>query len=281
LNQFGTGASCKNTVLIERLRNGIHSRARLRAVMFDFDGTLALIRAGWMPLMLDMMMETLASLGPDAAALRLEAEAYVARLTGKDTVYQMEAFAGHVRSLGGSPRTAAEYKTAFLDRIESAQNGRLEALRNGAISADDLMVPGSRALLEELRVAGLRIFLASGTAHDIVVHEAQLLGIDHYFEAIHGSAPHRFTKRELLENLVASGVPAGGILTFGDGRVEIEDTKVVGGIAVGVASDEPHCIEVDLKKRVWLAGAGADFIIPNYLEQDLLRVVAGTTTDPL
>jgi len=52
--------------------------------MFDFDGTLALVRAGWMPLMLDIMMETLGPLGRDAAKLRDEAEEYVARFTGKE-----------------------------------------------------------------------------------------------------------------------------------------------------------------------------------------------------
>src|ERR1041385_6599129 len=98
MKQFGTGGSCENTFLIERLRNGAHSRPRV--VLFDFDGTLGLMRAGWMPLMLDMMMETLAPLanghGPSARALRNEAEEYVARFTGKDTVHQMAAFAAHV-----------------------------------------------------------------------------------------------------------------------------------------------------------------------------------------
>ena len=241
--------------------------------MFDFDGTLAMIRAGWMPVMLDMMMETLADLGPDPAALRAEAEDYVARFTGKDTLYQMEAFAGHVRALGGKPRPAAEYKAEFIERLDDERNARIESLNRGAIRADDLMVPGSRVLLENLRAAGIRIFLASGTAHEVVREEAKLLDIERFFEGIHGSAPTRFTKRELLDHLVSTGIAPTEILTFGDGRVEIEDTREVGGVAVGVASDEPECIEVDPKKRVWLARAGADYIIPNYLEENLLQVV--------
>jgi phosphoglycolate phosphatase len=265
--------TCKNTDLIERLRNGIHSGARPCAVMFDFDGTLVLMRAGWMPVMLDMMMETLSSLGPDPAVLRDQAEDYVARLTGSDTLVQMEAFASHVRSLGGSPRSAADYKSEFLDRVNHARDARVAALRQGAIGADDLMVPGSRALLDSLRAADIPLFLASGTAHEVVAEEAKLLDIERYFDGIYGSAPANFTKRELLAHLISNGTPAARILTFGDGRVEIEDTREIGGTAVGVATDEPDCLEVDAKKRVWLIRAGADFIIPNYLEADLLSVL--------
>ena len=171
--------------------------------MFDFDGTLAMIRAGWMPVMLDMMMETLADLGPDPAALRAEAEDYVARFTGKDTLYQMEAFAGHVRALGGKPRPAAEYKAEFIERLEDKRNARIESLNRGAIRADDLMVPGSRVLLENLRAAGIRIFLASGTAHEVVREEAKLLDIERFFEGIHGSAPTS------LQSSRNSGIPTG------------------------------------------------------------------------
>jgi hypothetical protein len=65
LKQFGTCGSCENTLLIERLRNRTDARARV--ALFDFDGTVALVRAGWMPLMLDMMMETLAPQGDNRA----------------------------------------------------------------------------------------------------------------------------------------------------------------------------------------------------------------------
>ncbi|HZL55446.1 MAG TPA: HAD family hydrolase [Bryobacteraceae bacterium] len=261
--------------MIEQLRKGAHSGAPPQAVIFDFDGTLTLVRAGWMPLMLDMMMETLGPLAADGPRSRSDAEVYVARLTGKDTVHQMRAFAEHVRALGGLTRSPEDYKAEFLARIGSASDARLTALQRRELSADDLMVPGSRALLERLRAAGLRIFLASGTDHEVVCTEAKLLGIDHCFEAVHGSAPGGLSKLELLNCLVDSGVPAARILMFGDGQVEIADTRQVGGIAVGVASDEPHCLGIDLKKRAWLIRAGADYIIPNYLEPDLLRVVAG------
>ncbi|HVW85525.1 MAG TPA: HAD family hydrolase [Bryobacteraceae bacterium] len=261
--------------MIERVRNGALSRPPARAVMFDFDGTIAMVRAGWMPIMLDMMMETLAPLAGDAASLRFEAEEYVARLTGKDTLHQMEAFARHVRELGGHAQPAAAYKAEFIRRIDRLRIERLSAIEQGAISPDALLVPGIRNLLQNLRDRGLQLYLASGSAHEEICMESDLLGIAHYFDGIYGSAPTSRTKRELLEWLTSSGIPGNRILTFGDGRVEIEDTRAIGGTAVGVATDEPACRDVDCRKRGWLIDAGADYIIPNYLEEDLLLLVSG------
>jgi phosphoglycolate phosphatase-like HAD superfamily hydrolase len=78
----------------------------------------------------------------------------------------------------------------------------------------------------------------------------------------------------LLEWIVASGIAPDEVLTFGDGQVEIEATRAVGATAVGVATDEEFgCLTVDVKKRGWLIAAGADYIIPNYLDRDVMRIV--------
>src|SRR5438270_884783 len=104
--------------------------------MFVFDGTVAMVRAGWMPLMLDMMMETLGGLGPDPATLRDTAEDYVARLTGSDTLHQMAAFASHVRELGGVAESPETYKAEFMRRLEHRRTERLNAVEVGHVSPD-------------------------------------------------------------------------------------------------------------------------------------------------
>jgi hypothetical protein len=43
--------------------------------------------------------------------------------------------------------------------------------------------------------------------------------------------------------------------------------KAVGGVAVGIASDEPECLKIDEWKRNRLRGVGADYIVPNYLQR--------------
>jgi DUF971 family protein len=67
----------------------------------------------------------------------------------------------------------------------------------------------------------------------------------------------------------------GGLLGFGDGYVEIEELKRVGGIAVGVASDETYRTGINDWKRQRLIRAGADIIIPDYRERDSLLEYLG------
>jgi hypothetical protein len=55
------------------------------------------------------------------------------------------------------------------------------------------------------------------------------------------------------------------LVGFGDGYVEIKNVKDAGGVAVGVATDEPECRVVNQWKRERLVKVGADFIIPNFL----------------
>lgn len=88
------------------------SAARARVALFDFDGTLSLIRAGWVEVMVPMMVEILAGLktGESEAELRTIVEDFVWRLTGKETIYQMMEFADHVRRRGGAALDPLEYK---------------------------------------------------------------------------------------------------------------------------------------------------------------------------
>ena len=80
-----------------------------------------------------------------------------------------------------------------------------------------------------------------------------------------------FSKRILIQRLItAASVTAPDFLGFGDGYVEIENIKEVGGVAVGVATAEPECDRVDEWKRQRLSGVGADFIIPNFLDREEL-----------
>ncbi|HRZ93278.1 MAG TPA: HAD family hydrolase, partial [Candidatus Paceibacterota bacterium] len=56
------------------------------------------------------------------------------------------------------------------------------------------------------------------------------------------------------------------LLSFGDGYVEIQNTKEVGGLAVAVASDEARngSGRMDEWKRQRLLGVGADLVIPDF-----------------
>jgi hypothetical protein len=59
-------------------------------------------------------------------------------------------------------------------------------------------------------------------------------------------------------------------MTFGDGYVEIEETRAVKGLAVGVASDEARREGINEWKRQRLIEAGADIIVPDFRASDQL-----------
>jgi phosphoglycolate phosphatase len=257
--------------MLEIIRAGA-SASTARVAIFDFDGTISLIRTGWVDIMVPLCIEQLTALktGESEEHLRTVVEEIVWRLTGKETIYQMMALADAIRARGGTPLEPSVYKKMYLDQLWTRISGRIEGLRNGSLRPEQFMVPGSRELLEALRERGLQLYLASGTDDANVKEEASLLDVARYFEGrIYGAQDDlkSFSKALLVRQLVSGAGHTGDqLLVVGDGYVEIEEVKKVGGIAVGVASAEPECLAVDEWKRKRLIGVGADFIVPNYLD---------------
>ncbi len=255
--------------MVEQIVKGV-TAAKARVVLFDFDGTLSLIRAGWMDVMVPMMVEILSELktGESEGELESVVREWVGRLTGKQTIYQMIELASQVEKRGGKPLDPLEYKRMYHQRLMNRIEYRLKELRNGHASPEKYLVPGSRALLESLRERGLKLYLASGTDEAYVLDEARLLDIDRYFDGgIYGAQDDykSFSKALLIQRIIScAGYRGEEFLGFGDGYVEIENVKQVGGVAVGVATEEPDCARIDEWKRTRLVGVGADFIVPHY-----------------
>jgi phosphoglycolate phosphatase len=256
--------------MVESVRSGV-SALEARVVLFDFDGTLSLIRSGWMNVMVPMMVEILVDLktGESEEQLRSLVEDFVWRLTGKETIYQMIAFADAVQARGGKALDPLVYKKMYLDLLWQKIQNRVEGLRKGQTDPEEFLVPGSLALLERLRDKGLKMYLASGTDEVYMKEEARLLGVTQYFDGgVYGALDDykSFSKAILIQRILSTTEFQGHqFLVFGDGYVEIEEVKNVGGVAVGVASEEPACHRVDEWKRQRLIGVGADYIVPNYL----------------
>src|ERR1041385_666561 len=103
--------------MIQQLRPGVSAKAA-RVCLFDFDGTISIIRSGWIDVMVPMMVEILVDLktGESESELRAIVDDFVWRLTGKETIYQMMEFADHVSRRGGKALTPLEYKKMYLDR---------------------------------------------------------------------------------------------------------------------------------------------------------------------
>jgi phosphoglycolate phosphatase len=245
-------------------------RGRFRSALFDFDGTLSLIREGWPQVMIPMMVEVLRDTPTRESDTELadKVEEFVMRLNGRQTIYQMIQLAEEVKRRGGTPLEPLAYKHRYHDRLMQRIQGRLDGLQAGRAQPLEWVVPGSHALLESFRERGLTLYLASGTDLKYVQREAELLGVSPFFGSqIHGAVDDywNFSKKMIIERIIQEhGLRGEELLGFGDGFVEIEEIKRVGGVAVGVASDEVKRTGINAWKRNRLVQAGADLIIPDY-----------------
>jgi phosphoglycolate phosphatase len=262
---------------------GFAPHPQISHVLFDFDGTLSLIREGWPEVMVPMFVEYLPP-RPGESQTERRALLYddIMRLNGKQTIYQMIQLAERIKDRGGTPEEPLWYKKEYLRRLDERIRSRLESIRTRAVPYDHYLLHGSRALLENLRQRGLKLYLASGTDESFVKEEARLLDVTKYFgECIYGAKDDykAFSKKMVIDRILQENrIQGERLLAFGDGYVEIENTKQVGGLAVAVASDEANngSGRVDAWKRERLLGVGADIVVPDYRDgAALLKAILG------
>jgi len=245
-------------------------RGRIRHALFDFDGTVSLIREGWQGVMVPHMVEVLQATGTSETEEELTrvVRDYVDFLTGKQTIYQMIRLAEEVERRGGRPEDPLVYKHEYLARLWERIKGRVADLKAGRVAPTDLAVPGAIETIQDLHARGVRLYLASGTDQPYVVDEAAALGVTPYFEGgVWGAVDDykTFSKAMVIDRIIKENRLEGPeFVAFGDGYVEIENAKAVGGIAVGVATNEAERRGVDEWKRERLTRAGADVIIPDF-----------------
>jgi phosphoglycolate phosphatase len=267
---------------------GFAPRSRLSHVLFDFDGTLSLIRQGWPEVMVPMFAEMLPR-KPGESQEELERLAFedIMRLNGKQTIYQMIQLAERITERGGQPRDPLWYKHEYLRRLDQRIHARTEGLRQGTLRPDDLLVHGARPMLEELTRRDCALYLASGTDEVYMKEEARLLDVERYFgRHLYGALDdyRQFSKKIVIDRILReNGIAGDSLLSFGDGYVEIQNTKEVGGLAVAVASDEARngSGRMDEWKRQRLLGVGADVVIPDFRDAlALLEVLTGRQPQP-
>lgn len=252
--------------------NDFPNRGKFVFALFDFDGTISLIREGWQQIMKPYFCEEL--LKTPRAESKEEIEScvndFIDYLTGKQTIYQCKKLAEEISARGGKALDPQHYKDEYHQRLLNKIQHRLDGLANGRIQPDEMVVPGSFELMRELRARGVTIFLASGTDEEYVLKEAELLGVTQYCNGgIYGAQKdyRLFSKKMIVHKIIEThGLSGFELVGFGDGYVEIEDVKEAGGFSCGVASDEAGKKKVDLWKRDRLIQAGADIIIPNFSE---------------
>jgi phosphoglycolate phosphatase-like HAD superfamily hydrolase len=250
---------------------------RIRHVLFDFDGTISVLREGWERVMAPLMVEMICDGTPPTPEIEREVADYVDFSTGIVTIEQMGWLAEAVRrhGLARHPLTAAEYKQIYVDRLMVGVQQRLDRLSPDLTGLPDLsglqvgmMVAGARPFLEALAGRGLRLYVASGTDHPYMLNEARALGVDGFFNgglygAIDEDEAHR--KERIIERILDEHDLHGDeLLVVGDGPVEIREAVSRQALALGVASDEVARSGWNPAKVARLTRAGAHFLVPDF-----------------
>lgn len=242
-------------------------RGKLRAVVFDFDGTLSTLRSGWEQVMEPLMLEVLSGGGEPDRALQALVRAYIDESTGIQTIFQMKWLSQQAAARGLRALDPWDYKAEYNRRLLLGVSQKREALERGEVPRETYLIAGSEALLNTLRAAGLTLYAASGTDHEDVVRESQALGLFSAFDRVAGAPAGRedCSKEAVLRELTAS-LPGEALLVVGDGKVEIRLGREAGGFSLGVASDEGARQGINPVKRRRLIEAGADALVGDFLD---------------
>ena len=267
---------------IEMIRHWDKSHYDIKYALFDFDGTVSLIRQGWQGIMIPYFAEVIRDTGTSETPEEIEemVRLFVTDLTGKQTIFQCIRLAEEVTARGGTPLEPIEYKREYLRRLEERIRERKAALVSGAVDPDEWIVPGAKRFVMALREKGIKCYLASGTDEQDVLYEAGLLGLQEYFDGgIWGARDDlaigrrkediKEIKAEVIKDMIErQKIQPRELVSFGDGFVEVELVANLGGLAIGAATNEAERRGIDAWKRSRLIVAGAMAIIPDFSEPE-------------
>jgi rfaE bifunctional protein kinase chain/domain len=261
--------------------------------IFDNDGTISTLREGWEKIMEPVMIRSVLGEGWKTADEKLflsvkeRVRDYIDMTTGVQTLVQMHGLVDMVREFGIVPasdvKTPEGYKELYNQELLAMVSRRIGKLHAGELCVEDYTLKGALPMLAALHAAGVKLYLASGTDESDLLSETEALGHASLFEGrIHGAVGdiNIEAKKVVLEKILSEIGPenAHTLVTFGDGPVEMRETKRRGGRAVGVASDELRRFGWNMRKRTRLIRAGADLVVPDFSQWKSLCRALGVRT---
>ncbi len=201
-----------------------------------------------------------------------EVRKYVDESTGIQTIHQMKWLAEKVKArFPGKDPDMWEYKKIYNQRLMDMISSRIHSVETGSVDPGEFIVPGAIDFLTYLKSRGYCLYLASGSDHPDVVHEAEVLGVKNFFTKIAGAPVGKVacSKQAVMEEIIQTeqtGEPS--VLIAGDGKVEIALGVEHGMYTLGLATVEDSTssaagsLNRDKQKRLENAGAhtiAADF----------------------
>ncbi|TSA34744.1 MAG: HAD family hydrolase [Porphyromonadaceae bacterium] len=261
--------------IVNKWENKLH----IKHAIFDHDGTISTLREGWELIMAPMMRKAiLGDKYQDAdealyQKVQTRVDEFIDKTTGIQTLVQMQGLMDLIREFGCIPKEKMldefGYKQIYNEELLVMVKERERKLSRGELLLEDFTLKNAVPFLQKLYDAGIKLYLVSGTDEEDVEGEARVLGYDHLFEGrIYGAIGDvtKEAKKMVLDRILNTiGETAfGKIATFGDGPVEIRETRKRGGVTIGIASNELRRYGLNEHKRTRLIKAGADIIVPDF-----------------
>jgi len=265
--------------------NSWGKKLKIGHAIFDNDGTISTLREGWELIMAPMMIKAILGNKYSEAdeslynKVNTRVNDCINKTTGVQTLIQMKILLEMIKEFGFVPGNQildeSGYKEIYNAELMKMVKKREEKLLQGELVIEDLTIKNSVPFLKRLYENGIKLYLTSGTDEADVKHEASVLGYDYLFEGrIYGAVGDmtREVKKFVLDRILDTigESESEKIVTFGDGPVEIRETHKRGGITVGIASNELRRYGLNEIKRTRLIKAGADIIVPDFSQSDVL-----------
>ncbi|MFH1876886.1 MAG: inositol monophosphatase family protein, partial [Candidatus Omnitrophota bacterium] len=220
-------------------------------IAFDFDDTVAHTEEMWFRYQTDIFSQVVLESGAFQDQSRAEEfiRTWLVECKGWVNERRMEEFARRIEQAGGKAQPHEYYEAKRQEKIKE----QLEKM-----SKNPPLVLGIKNLLSALRGHKVGMGIVSGGAPEVNILQAQMYGLDAYFnqENIFGSP--RAKKDILVDIKNKFHLADNELLMIGDAPYDMRQAKEAGVIAVGIAQD--------LASREALIAAGADIIIMSTYE---------------
>lgn len=261
-----------------RIINDSIDRGHIKHAIFDFDGTVSILREGWEKIMEPVMIESICGDHPPTEEIIASVRKYIDETTGIQTIYQMQGLVELIKKFGLVPEhrilDAWGYKEIYNDRLMVPVQRRIAEIHTGQKTVLDYTLRGALDFCKELHDRGVVMYLASGTDQEDVRNEAaQVTAAQYFMGGIWGAIRNleEYSKDKVIKDILRRhNLHGTELVVFGDGPVEIRNAKENGAIAVGVASDEVRGHGWNESKIRRLANAGCDILIADFSESDAL-----------
>ncbi len=167
-------------------------RGKIKYGLFDFDGTISILREGWQDIMHPVCVEMICGNTAPTAEIDAEVRTMIDETTGIQTILQMERLVEMIKEKGFVPESeildAQGYKAIYLERLMVPVRERLAKLASGEMTREQAIVKGAPDFLDIIsKKADLELYVFSGTDRDDVRNEAKVLGVAPYFKEIWGA----------------------------------------------------------------------------------------------